>query len=32
VRRILRQHHDPGADIDAAEQVGNVFIGQADAA
>ena len=32
MRRILRQHHDPGADIDAAEQVGDVFIGQADAA
>src|SRR5664279_553242 len=32
MRCILRQHHDPGADLDAAEQVGDVFIGQADAA
>ena len=32
MRRVLRQHHHLGADIDAAEQVGDVFIGQADAA
>ena len=32
VRRILRQHHDLGADVDAAEQIGDVFIGQANAA
>src|SRR4029453_16248292 len=31
-RRALRQHHHPGADIDAAEQVDHVLIGQADAA
>ena len=31
-RRVLRQHHDPGADIDAAEEIGDVLIGQANAA
>ncbi len=31
-RRVLRQHHDLGADIDPAEQIGDVLIGQADAA
>src|SRR5439155_11194816 len=30
-RRVLRQHHDPGADIDPAEQIDDVLIGQADA-
>src|SRR5262249_21190908 len=30
--RALRQHYDLGADINAAEQVGHVFIGQANAA
>ena len=32
MRRALRQHHHLGADGDAAEQVGDVFIGQANAA
>ena len=30
--QILRQYHDPGTDIDAIEQVGDILIGQADAA
>ena len=32
MRRMLRQHHNPGPDVDAAEQVLDVLIGQADAA
>src|SRR5215468_3921151 len=31
-RRVLRQHHDFGADIDAAEEIGDVLVGHADAA
>src|SRR5258708_20055722 len=31
-RRMFRQHHDLGADIDAAEEIADVLIGQATAA
>jgi hypothetical protein len=31
VRRIFRQHHHLGPDVNPAEQIRNIFIGEADA-